>query len=113
MTKVGKIVVENGVKENLPGCPFLSGRKEGKTGLAKLLGCFWLKRTHANVCSAWRLAWSWQMARQNLSQAWTACLAILEEKQEVATQQKKARISCFHLLHQEFFLLGLDPQRLL
>ena len=49
------------------------------------------------------------MARQNLSQAWTACLAILEEKQEVATQQKKARRSCFHLLHQEFFLLGLDP----
>ena len=61
MTKVGKIVVENGVKENLPGCPF--------------------------------------------------CFAILEEKQEVATQQKKARRSCFHLLHQEFFLLGIDPTK--
>ena len=81
-------------ERKLARLPLLSGGKDG-----------------AGVCSAWRLAWSWQMARQNLSQAWTACLAILEEKQEVATQQKKARRSCFHLLHQEFFLLGLDPTK--
>jgi hypothetical protein len=41
-------------------------------------------------------------------------LATSEEKQEVVTQLKKARRSsrcgpCFHLLHQQVYLLGLDP----